>query len=213
MTSSILKNNQSEEVLARLYGADDYYWYLRSPEFSQTFLKEIGRIVNHFPGGVLDVGCGEGQLAHWIKSPYTGIDACEKAVYKAMDKNSGHPNATFWVSRLEDCQSLVGGFDCIVFGGILEVLIKPEERLNLVKHYMERFNATCLVVYDLLRFNDHFLQEEYDRIHRFEGEVDLPQIIPQKRKRQILVYRRYREAPLKGQEKTIPKIEDWPDVS
>mgnify|MGYP005812530077 FL=1 len=208
MTSSMLKNNQSEEALAKMYGQDDYYWYLRSPQFAETFLKEIGRIVNHFEGGVLDVGCGEGQLAPWVKVPYVGIDACVVAINKAEDRWGGDRlDRSFWVSRLENIESIPTSrdVDSIVFGGILEVLVNPEERLNLVKQYMEKFNATCLVVYDLLRFDDSFLQAEYDRIYRFEGEVDMPEIIPQKRKRQILVYRRYR-GELARIEKTIDRV-------
>jgi SAM-dependent methyltransferase len=195
MTSSlILKNNQTEEQLARMYGEEDYYWYLRSHQFSETFLKEIGRIVNHFPGAVLDIGCGEGQLAEHITVPYTGIDACQEAIYKAQARFAAE-NRTFGVVRLENFEAeiLGGPFDTIVFGGILEVLVAPDQRLRLVQHYMEKYDATCLIVYDLLRFNDTFLRDEYDRIFKTTGKVDVPEIIPQKRKRQILVYRRYRE--------------------
>jgi hypothetical protein len=74
---TILNIDQSKEELTKIHGEQDYYWYLRSEAFRETFLKPIADIVNYLGYTCLDVGCGEACLADYVTVPYVGIDACK----------------------------------------------------------------------------------------------------------------------------------------
>ncbi len=192
---TFLKNDQSEEVLEDLYGEKDYYWYLRSQEFCETFLKPMADIINEIGGSVLDVGCGEGQLSQFIDVPYCGIDASPTAIDKARQTYHDR-NASFGVFRLENFieewkgSLYIDDFQTVVFGGIMEVLVAPEERVRLARSYMDRFDSEYLIIYDLKRLDEAPFKSNFQLIQRISATVNLEGIPKVKRSRKILVFKR-----------------------
>jgi len=193
-----------DERLEEMYGEEDYYWYLKSNEFKETFLRRIASHIHciilrkkahsisyHQRLRVLDVGCGEGWLADVLDFDlvdYVGIEGSLKALEKATIR---YPASLFVQTRIEETtKHLLGSFDLIVFGGILDVLVKPERYLDFVAMYLQAYSPKHFIVYDLQRFNPFCLDNNYELLEAFEGEATvagkkLPTI---KTKRQIRLY-------------------------
>lgn len=157
MSVDMLNVNLSDEMLHEVHGKDDYYWYLRSEQFVDTFLRPVAALVNCYGDPVLDVGCGEGVLASLTNVPYVGIDGSGSAVSKAFKR---HPRGIYYQNRIED-PCIVGEFPTVVMSGILEVLIKPERRVDFMEMYRERFKTKRFIVCDLERLDESAITVRY----------------------------------------------------
>lgn len=184
--TSVLNLNQSPDELRDVYDRN-YYRYLDSPEFHETFLTPIGQIVDSFGQPVLDVGCGEGQLSDHILSPYLGIDGSETAIKKAIEKRATD-RKRFQFERFETYQNGREWFGTVVFGGIMEVLVKPDYRVPLMMQYAERFATDQFVIYDLERLDTSLIEQKYKLIHRQSLSVVIDNLEDVKKHRKIMVF-------------------------
>jgi len=186
----MLKTDVTPQKLNETYQRD-YYWYLKSPAFRTMFLERIGGLVNGYGDPVLDVGCGEGWLADYVTVPYVGVDGSEEAIATARQRVK-RPAEQFCVARFEDRRDIDilsgrGQFPTIVFGGMLDVYVKPQERVTLLEQYL-RFGTKRFVIYDLERLDHRPLAKRFRLVHEWHGTAIVPQIKMVKRKRKILVY-------------------------
>lgn len=191
--TEMLNLNQSPEELADLYGERDYYAYLRSPQFKHTFLKQIGELIHEICGDwgrVLDVACGEGQLAEFVRCDYCGIDGSAKAIERGILAQIGDRHRfPLLTARMEDPPSDIGYFNTIVFGGVLEVLIKPDHRVEFVNLYRDRYQATHFIVYDLERLDTGPLESTHRKLREIHASVEeMPGLIDVKRHRKTLAF-------------------------
>lgn len=180
-----LNIDQSPEELNRIYG-DNYYHYLSSVAFRAAFYWPIGEIVNEFKHNVLDVGCGEGQLSLCCLVEYLGIDGSEKAIEKARQFEDSATR--FRVARFEDYRNDGAEFGIIVFGGIMEVLVKPQFRVPLMEQYLARFRPQHFIVYDLERLDTTQIDARFRKIKELHRSAVLDGIEEVKKHRKILVY-------------------------
>lgn len=194
INSSMLLRDIRPDRLAAM-AEEDYYWYLKSEEFKRTFLQPLGKFVSECGGPVLDVGCGEGWLFPFCgRMVYKGIDASRAAIAEANKiyvelLPNRETNPSFQVCRLEEYKDRQP-FNTVVFGGILNVLVKPEHYVDVLCHYREACAANYLIVYDLQRLKTHAIEAAgFELVKRYYDTVDMPKIHPIKRARKILVYR------------------------
>lgn len=186
--ADFLNLDQSPEELAELYGERDQYHYLRSPPFVTAFLSPLAAIVDRLGLPVLDVACGEAVLGDLVHVPYRGFDGSLTAVRRAHRRNATLVQRVT-CERFEDPVS-PGLFGTVVFGGVLEVLVKPAARVPLLEMYRARYRPTWFVVYDLWRLDVGPIRErlgspvEEYRMEIVEGCDE----IPEKRRRKIEVY-------------------------
>lgn len=174
MSKNWLNLDQSPDELAGLY-REDYYWYLRSEEFGRAFLSIVAEEAARDCERLLDVGCGEGQLSRYWPHEYVGFDGSAVAVANGRIAN---PLADLRVGRIEDPPD-VGPCDAVVFGGILEVLVRPEHRVDLVNLYRDRYGARLFVVYDLERLDTAPLERTHRLLsvrHAVASGVDVPEV-------------------------------------
>lgn len=187
----LLNLNQSPEELKDLYDKD-YYWYLRNEQFCNKFLKRIGAVASMLgtiPKKVLDVGCGEGQLAQYIECGYYGFDGSKSAIARAKSRYRDQ-SIDFEVARFEDPPVTGCTFTTAVFGGILEVLIKPECRREFIYKYVCQYDLRYFIVYDLERLFTGDLEHIYELVGEYRGSVDEMSGLPDvKRHRKILVFK------------------------
>lgn len=195
---TILMNvNQTPEELNSIY-REDYYWYLKSPQFRETFLKPLGETVKKYGRSCLDVGCGEGWLADYVSGRYVGVDGSEVAILKAV--KSIYPTTSqkkFCISRIEEphIDWFPQGWhfpDVIVFGGIFSVLVARESHLDLLKLYQDTFQdmPEVFIIYDLQDLDTSHIEAKYTLIDQYFASVDMPHLQPDcKRHRKILTFR------------------------
>lgn len=172
----------------RLY-ENNYYHYLRSDEFKRCFLDPIAQqLRTRGIESVLDIGCGEGQLAGSLGNEvrYFGLDASPKAIESARQRYANW-ETNFIVARFEEFIEWdhVTTYEALVFGNILEVLVKEECRLPLIKSYIRVFKPRYIVVYDLTRLEtSSWPKPEWEHYASANLELD-PDC---KRHRKILIY-------------------------
>jgi len=184
MTIELLKTSQPAELLDKLYGKQDYYWYLKSEQFRRVFIRPLATVVNDLNLPCLDVACGEGWLADYVTVPYTGIDGSTTAIETARSR---HSSCGFIVCRIESPELLSDSFGTIVFGGILKPLVKPQCYVLFLELYL-RFNPKYLVIYDLLNLEESTISRRFSLVDRLQGSVDMVGIPRVKKHRKILVY-------------------------
>lgn len=89
----------------------------------------FGAIAKLCRGNVLDIGCGTGDLSHYILSPYLGIDVSDVAI--KMARENGRSDAEFEVADLTIGKlNLVEKFDTIVMAQFLEHIPADEFDIN-----------------------------------------------------------------------------------
>ena len=189
MTTSIMTEAVSQKRLHEIYATDDFYWYLRSEPFIQTFLVPLAERVNNLGNSCLDVACGEGQLSPLIDVIYCGVDASVDAIQKAKAKYKEGGNRQFIIANLESFPEIHNAtFDTIVCGGIFHTLIKPDQYVTLLEMYL-KFNPKFFIVYDLEILECSAFSKRFRLIEEIHASVDMPNLLEVKRHRKILVYK------------------------
>lgn len=196
MSRDWLNVDQSSEELDELYGERDYYAYLRSHNFRPLYAT-VAAHVSKLVGGdgyVLDVGCGEAMLADYLPSDirYFGLDASRAAIRRARERMGLLPPVSnLYPHRIEE-RFRVTNFGVVVFGAIMEVLIKPKHRVDLVNQYRETTRASHFIVHDLDRLDvselsrsHHLLSIQSVSLSAQGLPHDFP---PAKLKRQVWVF-------------------------
>ena len=183
---------QTPEELNEIHGPQDYYDYLRSPEFQRSVLKPLAAMVNRLGASCLDVGCGQGYLGQYVDGQYLGFDGSQTAIDHARENNPGE----FRVARFEDLEEVFRivsdfstQFDTIVFGNLLSVLIKPESYVEFLESYVKRFSAKFLIVCDLQTLDTTAIDRRFSCRFRHYGNVQLPGLQEIKKARKILLYK------------------------
>jgi SAM-dependent methyltransferase len=184
MGSLMLNVDQHPDELADLY-RERYYWYLQSSQFRETFLRPLGDIINRLGCPCLDVGCGEGWLADYVSVPYVGFDGSTVAIRGARQ---AHPGKLFHHGRIERPTCYVPPYSSIVFGNLLQVLVKEECRVAFLESYLV-FLPRYLIVYDLEILKTAPIRERFEVIEELHATADVPNLQDVKRHRQILVLR------------------------
>ena len=179
---------QTPDELRDIHGRQDYYWYLRSPQFRTALSEPIANlIVERGCKSVLDVGCGEGVLRDCLPESvaYLGIDGSQAAVDKAV--TLGRPVI---LGRIEEPETNCAGlFDCLVFSGILEVLVKPERRSNLIGNYILARKPKLLVICDLVRLDTSSLETMLGKpLELWSVDIDLAGIPQVKNHRKVIAW-------------------------
>lgn len=185
MTTSILTEVIPQERLHEIY-ATEYYWYLKSEPFVNAFLRPLANEVNSRGASCLDVCCGEGQLSPLIDGRYMGIDASETAIQLARIKH----NRAFSVATLETYATdgkEPPNFDTVVFGGVFQVLIKPDRYVELLERYLA-FAPKQFVIYDMEHLDASSIDARFKLVHEHHATVDMPTVQDVKRSRKVLVY-------------------------
>lgn len=197
MSKDWLATDVPDSRLDEIYGDEQYYAYMKSVPFRLTFLKRVGDVCAVCGGPVLDVGCGEGWLADYVPPDvrYVGIDGSATAIRTAGRLHLGREFHKVRFEDLEDPDMPVGEFRTVVFGGMLDVLVKPGRRLEVLESYREKFGAEFIVVYDLARLDTSPFRKRYGLVASHEVRIDpseypeLADIPPVKLWRKIEVYK------------------------
>lgn len=114
---------------------------------------ELARLISEYartrgmPVRVLDVGCGNGGLAHLIadKVDYTGIDISTLAIASARKVA---PRGTFIACDAMSSNKNLGVFDAIVFNELLYYL----DPRTLLPYYRTHADSNTLVYISVVRF-------------------------------------------------------------
>jgi SAM-dependent methyltransferase len=122
---------------------------------------------------ILDVGCGTGQFAQFLKdegySDYTGVDFSEKAIEIAKTKSDFH----FFVGNALDPDLFKPAYDIVM---ALEVLEHMDNDLDLIKNIPE--DTFCL--FSIPNFDDpghvRWFRSEYQVRKRYFKHIDIERI-------------------------------------
>lgn len=87
-------------------------------------------------GSVLELGCGFGFLAKYVKGPYLGIDFSSFVVEAAREINA-NPQAEFLVGDIRDLPPL-GQFDTVAMLEVLEHLDDPPQAVEIARQLARR---------------------------------------------------------------------------
>lgn len=184
--SAMLNLVQPEGELLKLYGGDNYYWYLSSQPFIEAFTEHIAEQVNEIDLPVLDVACGEGILGDYCSVPYVGFDGSASAINRGLARNS---NLAIKVGRIESPEFLLPEkFGTIVFGGLFAVIVKPERYIEFIRLY-EIFEPKFFIIYDLERVNTKAIDATFTKVSEYHGSAVMDLQPEVKKHRKILVYR------------------------
>ena len=178
----------SPAELADVHGERDYYRYLRSPAYVEGVLRPVADAIVHFGSSCLDAACGEGLLADLLPSHlcYAGFDGSATAVERSRARR---PDLTWLIGRIEAPPALAGPFRVLALGGVMEVLVKPEARVDLVRMYSDRFGCRHLALWDLERLDTTPLTLAFGRPkHERRLFADIVGEAEVKKHRKLLVY-------------------------
>lgn len=191
MTKNWLNHDIPSERLQEIYRQENYYWYLKSQEFRQKFLRTLGSWIDQYgkPGPCLDVGCGEGWLSEYVTIPYIGFDGASTAVQTAIERYTQHRDRLFLIGRIEAPEKLcLWGASIIVFGGILSVLVKPVCRLDFIQHYVDLFKPKAFIVYDLEKLDTEKVRTNFSVLEELHETAEVLGLQEVKKHRQIVVF-------------------------
>ena len=109
---------------------------------SQYKLELIGSLIDE-GSSVLDIGCGDGALLHYLRETRGieahGIETSEKAIWLAMEKGIRVDRADITQREFELAES----YDFIVASEVIEHLPRPEELMSkLSGHFRKRLIIT-----------------------------------------------------------------------
>ena len=179
-----LRKNITPEHLNKTY-ADNYYAYLHSDEFKETFLQPIADFVG--TQSCFDVGCGEGALAELTQGMYIGIDGSKVAIERAIEKFKGNNTRYFEVGRVENPPE-VGRVDVVVFSAILDFIVEKESHVPLLEYYL-RYRPKYFVISDLIRMDCSNIAKRFEQISSVVRTVDYDDVEPIKRTRRMDVFK------------------------
>lgn len=193
MSKEWLNIDDSPETLEQAHGKENRWWYLSSPKFQRAFLRPLAALIDSVGDGCLDIGCGEGLLGSLIVGRYIGIDGSQEARRRGLLKAKRYTDVQqIRYGRIEDPPNdgMLAKLDSVVFGGIMEVSVKPEHRAVMARAWMASCWATNLFVYDLERLDDSLLRLEFGQpmieCHLAATGLDID---PVKLRRKILGWR------------------------
>ncbi|KQM63965.1 hypothetical protein ASE74_12425 [Pedobacter sp. Leaf216] len=128
-------NRVSKSVWEKQFKGEDWD-YLYSDAEKDHYLTIAGLIKEHGLGSILDVGCGQGVLYHYLKLKlgtlnYFGIDISASAVSKAKHSfpEAGFKQLDFEYGKLD------GKFDVIIFNETLYYFNRP---LNTIQKCIDQ---------------------------------------------------------------------------
>lgn len=84
-------------------------------------------------GSVLDLGCGFGFLAEFVRGPYLGVDFSPAAVQRAKERNK-NPRAEFILADFRHFKPTIT-FDTVVLLEVMEHLDDPAQAVELVRQW------------------------------------------------------------------------------
>ncbi len=186
MTSSMLNLNQSAGELNDVYSSN-YYDYLHSKPFRELFHVEIARLVGDEQMGCMDVACGEGWLADVLPVPYFGFDGSGVAIDRAKQLRP-RPGVEFAVGRVE-APPEDRSFGTVVFGGLFSVIINPSSHVEFIEKYRSATRMSRFILYDMTALDTKAVDNCYEKVGEFIGEVDMPGLQDIKRRRKVLLYK------------------------
>jgi len=188
----------TQQHLFERYVAQDYWWYLRSEEFRSQLLAPMGEIASRCQDACLDVACGEGQLAEFVRVPYYGIELSTDALRNAQTG----PNRKFMAVNAAEFPFLPPDklktfldrkLGTIVFSNVFTGVVRPEYQIDFLEAYLA-FEPKLVIVCDLENLDQTGLDARLTlqrEIHRtFQNPLTPPrEILPEvKLHRKILVY-------------------------
>ena len=149
------------------------YW--RSPYYLlfRPILKELS---SRNVKSVLEVGCGNGALAHMIlektKIQYKGFDFSPLAVRGAIDR-TGYPEA-FYVADATEPSSYTKDYDCII---CVEVLEHIETDIEVMRYWRKGCKCICSVPNFDSRTHVRYFQNEEQIRERYGQLLEITDII------------------------------------
>ncbi len=113
-------------------------------------IKQLMSEMDTLPAKILEAGCGEGEVTHFINSVYPkafieAFDISEKVINNIASKSS---NITFYIGdiytmqiykNLEDARTLSDRYDIVVCSEVLEHLEKPETAIQKLKEMSNKY--------------------------------------------------------------------------
>jgi len=179
-----LRKNITPDHLNKTY-ADNYYAYLHSKEFKDTFLQPIADFVG--TQSCFDVGCGEGALAELTQGMYIGIDGSKVAIDRAIEKFKGDNSKYFETGRVENPPA-IGRVDVIVFSAILDFIVAAESHVPLLEYYL-RYRPKYFVISDLIRMDCSNIAKRFEQVSSVVRTVDYDDVEAIKRTRRMDVFK------------------------
>jgi 2-polyprenyl-3-methyl-5-hydroxy-6-metoxy-1,4-benzoquinol methylase len=117
----------------------DHTNYTRRTDLKRlSFISETIKSRDMKGGKILDVGCGNGNISHYLGSlgyNVLGIDISEKAIENAR-KGNQFSNVEFRVLSAEQLREEGEGVDAIVCSEVLEHLTEPQELLQVLNRLL-----------------------------------------------------------------------------
>lgn len=112
------------------YDAKYRYWRKRL-QLMGRFRALAEEVSKDVVGSVLDLGCGFGFLADFVKGPYLGVDFSPVAIWGAREMS---PSVEFVVGDLRHFTPTVA-FDTVVLLEVLEHLDNPAQAVELARQW------------------------------------------------------------------------------
>lgn len=147
----------------RLKGAYHYEWYKTEPWYKEM----VDEVVSFCKGRTLDVGCGDGLLAHKIAKegyPVVGIDKDYEGLKWASQL--GHP-ALFDHHDIETDGHFDGTFEYMACMNVIEHLKKPEVLKKIIKE-----NITKGAIITTLEWQGGSFGEDHQREYTLNELMD-----------------------------------------
>lgn len=103
-----------------------------------NFLKKIKDLIDMIKfDNMLDIGCGEGFVLHYLRSKNaTGVDISRTALKVAKSLN---PNYKFIEASIYDLPFKNDNFDIIIVLEVLEHLEDPQKAIDKIKRFSKRY--------------------------------------------------------------------------
>lgn len=123
-------NRVSKSIWEKQFGGKDWD-YLYAEAEKDHYLIIVDLFTKYGSGKILDVGCGQGVLYHYLKAAaaplnYLGIDISGNAITKAK---AAFPDVSF--EQLDfDYRNLEGKFDVIIFNETLYYFNRPLDTIQ-----------------------------------------------------------------------------------
>jgi len=132
-------------------------WNAFSPDVSAKYLKSFGypsldskqvlfdilKASSARPLRLLELGCGNGQLAEFflesgLDCEYTGVDFSEPLLEAGRQVFAGNPRMRFIHGDVHLLDNLQGRFDFTIYSHVIEILSSPEQSLRAARRLSDR---------------------------------------------------------------------------